>query len=325
MDSSVVPCKRAPELFQVTTTDFFYPSVDDPYMEGKIACANVLSDLYAMGVCHCDNMLMILGVCRRMDEHEQQIVTSELIRGFNDQATLAKTKVTGGQTVMNPWPMCGGVAMAVCRREDMIMPEDAAAGNLIVLTKPLGTQVLSNVHVWRCEQSDAWQRISGVITLEEELEAYELAMLSMARLNRKAAKIMRRHGATAMTDVTGFGLLGHASNLAQNQKATVDFEIHTLPIILKMREVGELCPYFRLMQGYSAETSGGLFACVPAENAVRVCDELMASEGQPAWIIGRVVEGTRTARVLEDARVLEVRRPISSACETRPQQQQQHP
>lgn len=81
--------------------------------QGKIACANVLSDVYAMGVTDVDTMLMILGVCREMSDKERDVVTTQMIRGFNDLARLAQTNVTGGQTVMNPWPIVGGVAMSV--------------------------------------------------------------------------------------------------------------------------------------------------------------------------------------------------------------------
>ncbi|RHY13662.1 hypothetical protein DYB25_002716, partial [Aphanomyces astaci] len=113
MDSSVVKIKNPmlTDMYQVSTTDFFYPLVQDPY--GRIACANVLSDLYAMGVTEVDTMLMILGVSRLMTDIERDVVTTQLIHGFNDLAREAGTNVTGGQTVMNPWPIVGGVAMSV--------------------------------------------------------------------------------------------------------------------------------------------------------------------------------------------------------------------
>ena len=81
MDCSVVRTRHG--LFLVSTTDFFYPLVEDPYMQGKIACANVLSDLYAMGVEDVDTLLMLMGVCTEMSSEEQDIVTTELIRGFS--------------------------------------------------------------------------------------------------------------------------------------------------------------------------------------------------------------------------------------------------
>lgn len=105
----------------VQTTDFFYPLVDDPYMQGKIACANVLSDLYAMGVVDCDNMLMLLGVSNEMTLKEREVSTQLIIKGFNDLANEANTNVNGGQTVLNPWYIIGGVASSVVTKEEVIM------------------------------------------------------------------------------------------------------------------------------------------------------------------------------------------------------------
>ena len=120
MDSCVLPT-RHDGISVVQTTDFFYPLVDDPYMQGKIACANVLSDLYAMGVTECDNMLMLLGVSNQMTLKEREIVTPLVIRGFNDLALEANTTVNGGQTVLNPWFIVGGVASSIVSRNEYIM------------------------------------------------------------------------------------------------------------------------------------------------------------------------------------------------------------
>lgn len=120
LDSCVLPT-RHPGISLVQTTDFFYPLVDDPYIQGKIACANVLSDLYAMGVSYCDNMLMLLGVSNQMTLKEREVVTPLIIKGFNDLAAEAGTTVNGGQTVLNPWYIIGGVASAVVKEEEIIM------------------------------------------------------------------------------------------------------------------------------------------------------------------------------------------------------------
>lgn len=120
MDSCVLPTRHE-GIFIVQTTDFFYPLVDDPYMQGKIACANVLSDLYAMGVANCDNMLMLLGVSNQMTLKEREVVTPLVIKGFNDLALEAGTTVNGGQTVLNPWFIVGGVASGVVSNSEFIM------------------------------------------------------------------------------------------------------------------------------------------------------------------------------------------------------------
>lgn len=120
LDSCVLPTRHK-GLSLVQTTDFFYPLVEDPYMQGKIACANVLSDLYAMGVSDCDNMLMLLGVSTDMTAKEREVVTTLMIKGFNDLAKEAGTSVNGGQTVLNPWYIVGGVATSVVSSNEFIM------------------------------------------------------------------------------------------------------------------------------------------------------------------------------------------------------------
>lgn len=127
----------------MSTIDFFYPLVLDPYLQGRIGCANVLSDLYAMGISNCDNMLMVLAASLDMDPKHRHIVTQEMLRGFADLAKEAETVITGGQTVLNPWPIIGGVAQSVENKGEIIMPENAVVGDKLILTKPLGTQVRS--------------------------------------------------------------------------------------------------------------------------------------------------------------------------------------
>lgn len=104
----------------ISTTDFFYPLVEDPYIQGRVACANVLSDVYAMGIDRVDHMLMVLGISLDMKEDEREIVTREMIKGFNDCALEAETLITGGQSIMNPWPIIGGVANVVCHESEYV-------------------------------------------------------------------------------------------------------------------------------------------------------------------------------------------------------------
>lgn len=305
MDSCVLPTRHE-GIFIVQTTDFFYPLVDDPYMQGKIACANVLSDLYAMGVTTCDNMLMLLGVSNQMTLKEREVVTPLVIKGFNDLALEAGTTVNGGQTVLNPWFIVGGVASSVVSNSEFIMPENAVVGDVLVLTKPLGTQIAVNAHQW-LEDPKWWARIKDVTTTEEVEKAYQNAMQCMARLNRNAADLMHKYDAHGATDVTGFGILGHARNLVANQKSEVSFVLHTLPILANMVKIFKACGVnFKLLEGYSAETSGGLLVCLTRDKAQSFCDELQAVDGHPAWIVGEVVYGNREVRIDEDLKVIEV-------------------
>jgi len=313
MDCSVVPLRslnkrlaneekgkeeKDMELFMISTTDYFYPLVDDPYLQGRIGCANVLSDMYAMGVVDCDNVLMILAASTQMTKEEQQVTTTLMIQGFNDAANEAKTKVTGGQTVLNPWPIIGGTAMSVCSNEFFILPEKAVAGDFIVLTKPLGTQVAVNLYQWLYEiardsnkNEKHWNKVKAKISAEQIELAYQTAMTSMSRLNRTGAMLMHKYNAHGATDVTGFGILGHGKNLAKNQKQSVNFILHSLPIIDRMLDIDlHLENMFSLRKGNSAETSGGLFICLPSESAAKeFCKEIEQLDEHPAWIIGNVV------------------------------------
>ncbi|XP_070495535.1 inactive selenide, water dikinase-like protein [Chironomus tepperi] len=305
LDCSVTPLRHG-GLCLVQTTDFFYPIVDDPYMMGKIACANVLSDLYAMGVIECDNMLMLLAVSTKMTEKERDVVIPLIMRGFKDSALEAGTSVTGGQSVVNPWCTIGGVASTVCNPNDYIVPDNAVVGDVLVLTKPLGTQVAVNAHQW-LEQPERWNRIKLVVSEEDVRKAYHRAMDSMARLNRTASRLMHKYNAHGATDITGFGLLGHAQTLASHQKNEVSFVIHNLPVIAKMAAVAKACGnMFQLLQGHSAETSGGLLICLPREQAAAYCKDIEKQEGYQAWIIGIVEKGNRTARIIDKPRVIEV-------------------
>lgn len=323
---------RHPGLFLVSTTDFFYPLVEDPYAQGRIAACNVVSDVYAMGIQDIDTVLMLLAVSSDMNAVERDIVTREMIKGFHDLCKEAGSSVTGGQTVSNPWPIIGGVASTTIREEDMVRPEGVLPGDVLVLTKPLGTQVAVNVWQWRDmswkKNSDTeeenkkagtttttttsspphslphknWEKIkhllegyyseTTVLPLISHVHAYDTAVESMTRLNKNSARAMHTHKAHGATDVTGFGILGHADNLAiHSSSATKVFiELETLPIIKGMIAIDEaLNGMFKLKAGKSAETSGGLLVALPSEEAANAfIADVSASDGQPAWIVGRV-------------------------------------
>jgi len=305
MDCAVIPIRHG-GLVLIQTVDYFYPLVDDPYITGKITCANVLSDLYAMGVTECDNMLMILAVSQKMTDKERDVVIPLIMRGFRDTAFEAGTQITGGQTVQNPWLTVGGVATSICQPTEYIIPDNAVVGDVLVLTKPLGTQVSCIAYQW-LEQSDRWSRIKLVVTEDDVRKAYLRSMDSMGRLNRVASRLMHKYNAHGATDVTGFGLLGHAQNLAKVQKNEVSFVIHNLPVIAKMAAVAKACGnMFQLLQGHSPETSGGLLICLPREQAAAYCKDIEKQEGYQAWIIGIVEKGNRTARIIDKPRVIEV-------------------
>lgn len=147
-DCSFAPAPRAgPGAVLVSTTDFFFPIVDDPYAMGRIGAANVLSDLYSTGIDTPDSVLMLLAAPEEIpDPGVRKTVTQLMMRGFADAAREAGCPVSGGQSVRNPWPIIGGVASAAVREQDILRPVHAVPGDVVVLTKPLGTQIAANAH-----------------------------------------------------------------------------------------------------------------------------------------------------------------------------------
>ena len=303
MDCSIVPIKSkaaaamaggdsSRALFMVSTTDFFFPSVEDPFLQGRIGCANVLSDLYSMGISECDTLLMLLAASTDMEESERYTVTLEMMKGFAAAAREGDVAVTGGQTVLNPWPLIGGVAMSVAAKSEMVLPDGIVAGDVFVLTKPLGVQLAVNLQQWTRRPSPLYKaKVEGRMSVEEIHALYAAATAQMARLNRNGAVGMQKYGAHGCTDVTGFGLLGHAKNLAQAQQNAVTIEITHMPV-LRGAVVGErlLGGKYKLFEGLSAETSGGLLVAFPDEaTAQAYMDFVVAADGCPAWIVGRAV------------------------------------
>lgn len=268
--------------------------------------------MYAMGVHQIDNVLMILAASSNIPAEERDIVTRKLIEGFNDCCKEAGVECTGGQTVVNPWPIIGGTAMSACAANEFIYPVSAVVGDVLVLTKPLGTQVAVNVNEWRQreDRKARWAQALEVFTAEEAHESFALAQESMSRLNKEGAKLMHKYGAHACTDVTGFGIIGHATNLAGNQKNRVDFEIDTLPIINKMVEISAKTGLFKsLTEGFSPETSGGLLIALPSAVANDFITEIQTITGKPAWIVGKVVEakGDKNEARLVSPKIIQVK------------------
>lgn len=180
-----------------------------------------------------------------------------MMKGFVDLAIEGGTNVNGGQTVKNPWMMIGGVATTVVDKNDFIEPWNAKNGDVIILTKPLGTQVVANAHQWKDQCTPSWSLIKEHFTIEEIELMYDQSVKQMASLNRNAAILMHKYNATACTDITGFGILGHANNLVEKQHDNVNFEIHTLPCIKNTPRIENYTNgKFNLLKGTSAETSG---------------------------------------------------------------------
>jgi selenide, water dikinase len=142
-----------------------------------------------------------------MNGQQREVITREMMRGFDACAQEAGTKITGGQTVMNPWPMIGGVANVMVLKNEYVRPNNGQPGDLILLTKPLGTQPAVNM-MQRLAKDRSW--CPPELSHAQIENAYYLAMESMATLNKDTSKLLHRYKSHGATDVTGFGILGHA-------------------------------------------------------------------------------------------------------------------
>ncbi|KAI0979801.1 hypothetical protein GJ496_011634 [Pomphorhynchus laevis] len=314
LDYCMIPFRQNNDFSLIQSTDFFYPLIEDPFKMGKIACANVLSDVYASGLTTLISIQMILSTCTRIeDENIRNEVVRLLIAGFDETATEAGLHVGHLFLGPNPWIIVGGVATAIHGPLDSVMTNDnASIGDVLILTKPLGTQVAANLHQWMVNDDERWKSLKLYLDKDDVSKAYERAISSMMRLNKSAASLMLKYKATAATDVTGFGLIGHADNLIKRQKNRgIQFSIRVLPIIQCMQLVNNMMKnMFKLLEGKSAETSGGLLIALPPDAASQYCQEINEIEGRRAYIIGVVCKNSNSqcneVTIIDEVDVLEV-------------------
>lgn len=272
---------------------------------GEIAFANVVSDVYACGVVEIDELKVILSIPAELEDDERQDVVTSILRGFRKSADLTKCKLTIESIGINPWAIIGGIATSVCSENEIIFPTKAQAGNAIILTKPLGVQLATNAPIWMEEDSENWKKISDHLTREDILECYQKAVKSMTMLNRVAAVLMHKHEGKAATDITGFGLRGHAANLLTFQENNLDFHITVLPIIRHVKKIAEILGrQQKLYSGSMVETSGGLLIVLPSENAQSFCEDFLKISTCECWIIGKAVKGSGKV-IMENLQIVE--------------------
>jgi selenide, water dikinase len=192
------------------TVDFFTPIVDDPYDFGRITAANALSDIYAMGGRPLTAMNMVAFPCSLGPE-----VVAEVLRGGGDVCREAGAIVVGGHTIDDKEPKFGLSVLGIVEPERVVRNVGAVAGDVFVLTKPLGTGIIGTA----LKQG-----------LEDETSA-RAAIESMAALNRTACEVMQEVGVHAATDVTGFGILGHLHEMLAGSGCAGEIEFTGLPLL----------------------------------------------------------------------------------------------
>jgi len=263
---------------------------------GQITACNVLSDLYAAGLTRVDSFLVILGLSTKLTSDDRKKVAIELMAGMESKVSEAGSKIVGGQTVHNPWVTVGGSVFGFFDRPEQIVPNTTAQpGDLILLTKPIGTQLLVNFNQYYRKDTDKRLKLEAAgLSATELLEISRRVTNSMSHLNLYAARVMNQMvgDVKACTDVTGFGLKGHSDNLVEIQQKPVDFVFERVPLFSGLPKFDKIVRNFKLKEGLAAETSGGLLIVIAANRAGEFQAKLLET-GQQSWIVGKVVEGTR--------------------------------
>ena len=288
--------------------DFALPVIDDPYIQGRIACAHVLSNLYAAGVDVVDHVGLLFSVPLRLTDKERDVIFTRLMRGFVHAGREAGARIQGGHMISNPWIAIGGMASSVvATRSDLISLDAAVPGDVLVLTKPLGTHVAATVYSWMDCAKDRLARVRNVISDEEIEKSFEKSVCVMMRLNKTAAGLMKKFRAHAASNVGAYGILAQAQSMARIQRFPVTMTVHNLPVIAKMAAVSRACAgVFGVISGTSVETNGGLLIAIGREDAAAFCKEIEKEEGHPAWIVGVVEKGDGTGRIIDRPRLIDI-------------------
>ncbi len=279
----------------VETVDYFTPVVDDPYDYGQIAAANSLSDIYAMN----GRPLFALNICCFPRKYPAEI-WHEVLRGGADKAAEAGIAIVGGHTVDDPEPKYGLVVTGLVEAGKYWANQGARIGDALILTKPLGTGLITTM------------LRSDKLALSQADDAIE----GMKTLNHDAAHVLARFKVHACTDITGHGLLGHASEVAEASEVGMEFSLSAFPLYEAARQFAadggfpggtySNKEYFGkrvdvdpgvsedlLMLLWDAQTSGGLLASVPEEFAKDAVRQLHEAGVSAAVRVGTVTAGSR--------------------------------
>ena len=284
--------KLTEELAIIQTLDFFTPIVDDPYAFGQVAAANALSDVYAMGGSPLTAMNIACFPQKTMDIS----ILREVLAGGLDKMHEAGVILVGGHTIEDPELKYGLSVTGTIHPAKVIRNTGAVAGDKLILTKQLGTGIISTA----IKQGKANEESVNRITK------------SMATLNRKAAELMQESGVNACTDVTGFGLLGHAAEMIEGTGVGMVIHANAVPVFpeaIKLAGMGmipgglhrnrefrenmvaidEKVPDLLADVLFDPQTSGGLLISVPEEKAADLLEKMHGEGVNEAAIIGEIV------------------------------------
>lgn len=284
----------------IQTTDFFPPIVDDPYLYGKIAATNALSDVYAMGG---EPKLALNILCAAEGMADETI--REILRGGYDAAYEAGAIITGGHTIKGAEPIYGLAVSGFAHPQKVLTNSGAKPGDVLILTKPLGVGIIT----------------TGAKADMVEQNVMDQIYAQMATLNKSARDIMVQFSAHSCTDVTGFALIGHSYEMAQGSNCTIHIRVDNVPYHAEALELASmgLIPagayrnrayaeagvfvrsnVSRAMQDilYDPQTSGGLLFAIPEAEA-EACLVRLRQTIPDAEIIGYVTEKEDSYIILE--------------------------
>jgi selenide, water dikinase len=288
------------ETCVLATTDFFMPIVDDPHDFGRIAATNAISDIYAMG----GRPIMALAILAMPVGKISPETVREILAGGNAACAAAGIPVAGGHSIDSVEPIYGLAVIGTCKPGNVRRNRDARRGDKIILTKPLGVGIYS----------------AALKKGELSREAYVEMVATTTLLNRIGAELARDACVHAMTDVTGFGLLGHTLEMARGSDASIVIEVNKLPLLKEAERLvqqglitgasgrnwasyGESValasgfPDWRRSILTDPQTSGGLLIACDPDGADRVLARIVDAGYSHAAIIGHVESGTPSVRV----------------------------
>ena len=280
----------------VQTIDFITPVVNDPYDFGRIAAANALSDVYAMGGRPLTAMNVVCFPIRTMDK----AVLREILRGGLEKIHEAGAVLAGGHSVEDPEIKYGLSVTGLVHPDRILTNAGVQPGDALILTKPLGTGVLATAIK------------AGLLSEAAEKRAME----TMATLNKTAAEIMSAYPVHACTDITGFGLLGHTLEMATASRVSIAIDVEKVPLLPEVLDsvqmglvpagsfsnrnycastIRQLRPIDPLMLDLvaDAQTSGGLLISLPEESAPRLVNALRRGGVADAAVIGRATTASK--------------------------------
>jgi selenide,water dikinase len=284
----------------IATTDFFMPIVDDPRDFGRIAAANALSDIYAMG----GKPIMALAILGMPLEKLPVAVVREILKGGASICAEANIPVAGGHSIDTPEPIYGLAVIGLCRPEEVRRNSGARAGDALILTKGIGVGIYS----------------AAFKKGELPPAAYDEMIASTTLLNAIGSRLAQHDSVHAMTDVTGFGLLGHGLEMARGSGLTLNIDFERIPFLkeaLMLAESGYatgasgrnwssygdgivLAQHFRPWQRTlltDPQTSGGLLVACAPDRAEALCTEIRAAGYPLAAIIGSISAGDASVSV----------------------------